>query len=174
MVHVVVLSESSTAMVVDCANRVPRLETVARLTSLYRRSPRSGARPDGPSVQGQTFCLNNLYSNGPKAGETPQIKSGPRFAPSQKKDSRPTSNCTQASVRGRSMVMGQLMRQIAVVVGLTVILTFPVTVVSGAGSQKQSDSAVHSITSGKVRMHEAARPVRSQTMLGPGLHGLRR
>ena len=35
--------------------------------------------------------------------------------------------------------MGQLLRQIGVVIGLTVILTFPVTVVSGAGSQKQSD-----------------------------------
>jgi hypothetical protein len=35
--------------------------------------------------------------------------------------------------------MGQLLRQIGVVIGLTVILTFPVTVVSGAGSQKQAD-----------------------------------
>ena len=35
--------------------------------------------------------------------------------------------------------MRQLLRQIGVVIGLTVILTFPVTVVSGAGSQKQSD-----------------------------------
>jgi hypothetical protein len=35
--------------------------------------------------------------------------------------------------------MGQLLRQIGVVIGLTVILTFPVTVASGAGSQKQSD-----------------------------------
>jgi hypothetical protein len=35
--------------------------------------------------------------------------------------------------------MSQLLRQIGVVIGLTVILTFPVTVVSGAGSQKQSD-----------------------------------
>ena len=35
--------------------------------------------------------------------------------------------------------MGQLLRQIGVVIGLTVILTFPVTVVSGAGSQKRAD-----------------------------------
>jgi hypothetical protein len=34
------------------------------------------------------------------------------------------------------------MRQIGVVVGLTIILTFPVTVVSGAGSQKHSDHTV--------------------------------
>ena len=32
--------------------------------------------------------------------------------------------------------MGRWMRQIWVVIGLTVILTFPVTVISGAGSQK--------------------------------------
>jgi hypothetical protein len=38
--------------------------------------------------------------------------------------------------------MRQLMRQIGLVVGLTVLLTFPVTVVSGAGSQKQSDHLV--------------------------------
>jgi len=31
------------------------------------------------------------------------------------------------------------MRQVGIVIGLTVILTFPVTVVSGAGSQKHSD-----------------------------------
>jgi hypothetical protein len=35
--------------------------------------------------------------------------------------------------------MSQLLRQIGVVIGLTVILTFPVTVVSGAGSEKQPD-----------------------------------
>ena len=46
--------------------------------------------------------------------------------------------------------MGQLMRQIGIVIGLTVILTFPVTVVSGAGSQKQSDhmSLVVGVTGG--------------------------
>jgi hypothetical protein len=38
--------------------------------------------------------------------------------------------------------MGQLIRQIGIVTGLTVILTFPVTVVSGGGSQKQSDRVV--------------------------------
>ena len=36
--------------------------------------------------------------------------------------------------------MRQVMRQVGIVIGLTVILTFPVTVVSGAGSQKHSDS----------------------------------
>ena len=36
-------------------------------------------------------------------------------------------------------LMSQLLRQIGVVIGLTVILTFPVTVVSGAGSQNQPD-----------------------------------
>ena len=38
--------------------------------------------------------------------------------------------------------MARLMRQIGVVIGLTLILTFPVTVVSGAGSQKQSEHVV--------------------------------
>ena len=38
--------------------------------------------------------------------------------------------------------MGQMIRQIGVVIGLTIVLTFPVTVVSGAGSQKHSDHAV--------------------------------
>ena len=47
--------------------------------------------------------------------------------------------------------MGQLLRQIGVVIGLTVILTFPVTVASGAGSQKQSDhlARVVAVTGGK-------------------------
>ena len=43
----------------------------------------------------------------------------------------------------------QLMRQIGVVVGLTVVLTFPVTVVSGAGSQKQTDHVVRFAVGGK-------------------------
>ena len=38
--------------------------------------------------------------------------------------------------------MGQIIRQIGVVIGLTIVLTFPVTMVSGAGSQKRSDQAV--------------------------------
>ena len=38
--------------------------------------------------------------------------------------------------------MGQMIRQIGVVIGLTIVLTFPVTVVSGAGSQKHSNHAV--------------------------------
>ncbi len=42
----------------------------------------------------------------------------------------------------RHAVMGQMIRQIGVVIGLTIVLTFPVTVVSGAGSQKHSDHAV--------------------------------
>ena len=37
------------------------------------------------------------------------------------------------------------MRQIGLVTGLTVILTFPVTVISGAGSQKQSHHVVAAI-----------------------------
>lgn len=47
--------------------------------------------------------------------------------------------------------MSQLLRQIGVVIGLTVILTFPVTVVSGAGSQKQSDHLprIVAVTGGK-------------------------
>jgi hypothetical protein len=44
--------------------------------------------------------------------------------------------------------MGQFMRQIGIVIGLTVILTFPVTVVSGAGSQKHSDHVVSSTAAG--------------------------
>jgi hypothetical protein len=38
--------------------------------------------------------------------------------------------------------MREFVRQIGIVIGLTMILTFPVTVVSGAGSQKQSDHLV--------------------------------
>ena len=45
--------------------------------------------------------------------------------------------------------MRQLMRQIGVVVGLTVVLTFPVTVVSGAGSQKQTDDVFRFTVGGK-------------------------
>jgi hypothetical protein len=43
--------------------------------------------------------------------------------------------------------MRQVMRQIGVVIGLTVILTFPVTVVSGAGSQKHSEHSVRTSSS---------------------------
>lgn len=39
-------------------------------------------------------------------------------------------------------VRGQVMRQIGVVIGLTVLLTFPVTMVSGAKSQKHSDHGI--------------------------------
>lgn len=53
--------------------------------------------------------------------------------------------------------MSQLLRQIGVVIGLTVILTFPVTVVSGAGSQQQSDhlARVVAVTGGKGQVHGA-------------------
>ena len=53
--------------------------------------------------------------------------------------------------------MSQLLRQIGVVIGLTVILTFPVTVVSGAGSQKQPDhmAGVAAVTGGKGQVHGA-------------------
>ena len=53
-------------------------------------------------------------------------------------------------------MMSQLMRQVGVVIGLTVILTFPVTVVSGAGSRKQSDiEAQLAAVGGTVRMQGA-------------------
>jgi hypothetical protein len=60
--------------------------------------------------------------------------------------------------------MGRRMRQIGVVIGLTVILTFPVTVISGAGSQKQGHHVV-AATGGaqhsqgwRQRRDEVARP----------------
>ena len=46
--------------------------------------------------------------------------------------------------------MGQVMRQIGVVIGLTVVLTFPVTVVSGAGSQKHPDHVGSTASGGKT------------------------
>ena len=53
--------------------------------------------------------------------------------------------------------MSPLLRQIGVVIGLTVILTFPVTVVSGAGSQKQPDhmARIVAVTGGKGPVHGA-------------------
>ena len=53
--------------------------------------------------------------------------------------------------------MSQLLRQIGVVIGLTVILTFPVTVVSGAGSQKQHDPMTRlvAMTGEKGQVHGA-------------------
>jgi len=51
--------------------------------------------------------------------------------------------------------MSQLLRQIGVVIGLTVILTFPVTVVSGAGSQKQPDMARVVAVTGGGEVHGA-------------------
>ena len=47
--------------------------------------------------------------------------------------------------------MGQMIRQIGVVIGLTIVLTFPVTVVSGAGSQKHSNHAVRAGADARVR-----------------------
>jgi hypothetical protein len=47
--------------------------------------------------------------------------------------------------------MGQMIRQIGVVIGLTIVLTFPVTVVSGAGSQKHSNHAVRAGADAHVR-----------------------
>jgi hypothetical protein len=41
-------------------------------------------------------------------------------------------------------------RKAGVVVGLTVILTFPVTVVSGAGSQKKGETETRVMTTYKV------------------------
>jgi hypothetical protein len=43
--------------------------------------------------------------------------------------------------------MRQVMRQVGIVIGLTVILTFPVTVVSGAGSPKHSGHIVTTLPS---------------------------
>ena len=60
--------------------------------------------------------------------------------------------------------MSQLLRQIGVVVGLTVILTFPVTVVSGAGSQKQPDHMSQvMVTGGKGQIHGAGVTARTGT-----------
>jgi len=56
--------------------------------------------------------------------------------------------------------MSQLLRQIGVVIGLTVILTFPVTVVSGAGSEQQPDHDMArgvAATGGKGQVAQAMR-----------------
>ena len=54
-------------------------------------------------------------------------------------------------------------RKAGVVVGLTVILTFPVTVVSGAGSQKKGETETRVIiTSGAVKtVYSPASPDRA-------------
>ena len=49
--------------------------------------------------------------------------------------------------------MGQVFRQIGVVIGLTLVLTFPVTVVSGAGSQKHSDHVRSTASRSKMPAH---------------------
>lgn len=61
--------------------------------------------------------------------------------------------------------MSQLLRQIGVVVGLTVILTFPVTVVSGAGSQKPPDHVARVLagTGWKGQVHGAVVMARAGT-----------
>ena len=61
--------------------------------------------------------------------------------------------------------MSQLLRQIGVVVGLTVILTFPVTVISGAGSEKPPDhvARVLAVTGWKGQVHG-----RSMAGMSPG------
>ena len=61
--------------------------------------------------------------------------------------------------------MSQLLRQIGVVIGLTIILTFPVTVVSGAGSQKQPDrmTRVVAVTGVKGQVHGVAVIARAGT-----------
>ena len=53
--------------------------------------------------------------------------------------------------------MRQMMRQVGVVIGLTVILTFPVTVVSGAGSQKHSDHLVRALPNQWTTVAQAER-----------------
>ena len=54
--------------------------------------------------------------------------------------------------------MGQMIRQVGVVIGLTIILTFPVTVVSGAGPQKHSEHRVRAVATetSKVIARDAA------------------
>ena len=53
-----------------------------------------------------------------------------------------THELRRGRIGPRESAMRQGTRQVGVVIGLTVILTFPVTVVSGAGSQKHSDHLV--------------------------------
>lgn len=53
--------------------------------------------------------------------------------------------------------MRQVMRQVGVVIGLTVILTFPVTVVSGTGSQKHSDHLVRALPNQWTTLAQAER-----------------
>jgi len=71
-------------------------------------------------------------------------------------------------------VMSQLLRQIGVVVGLTVILTFPVTVVSGAGLEKPPDhvARVLAVTGWKGQVHGAVvmakAALRSMARMSPG------
>ena len=69
--------------------------------------------------------------------------------------------------------MGQLIRQISVVVGLTVILTFPVTVVSGAGSQKHSDHVRSGASSGKTPALVTSLERRTEPYLTDTSHGVK-
>lgn len=72
-------------------------------------------------------------------------------------------------------VMEQLLRQIGVVIGLTMFLTFPVTMVSGAKSQKHSD---HGVRFGgetvSVRMPEVSRAKEHTDRVQPMRHEPRR
>ena len=65
--------------------------------------------------------------------------------------------------------MRQTMRQIGVVIGLTVILTFPVTVVSGAGSQKHSEHSVRTSLSQWTIHPQAERPAECSVTSGAAL-----
>ena len=64
--------------------------------------------------------------------------------------------------------MGQMIRQIGVVIGLTIVLTFPVTVVSGAGSQKHTGHVIHDAGT-TLKLPEQAQGV-STRVLGPRMH----
>lgn len=108
----------------------------------------------GPSVHCQTTCLENLlsdYPNYPKAGETPHLYRRPAICTAFP---YVTATYVEVTLNPRHFseavrVMHQFMRQIGVAIGLTVVLTFPVTVVSGAGSQKQTGHVVRFAVSGK-------------------------
>jgi hypothetical protein len=70
-------------------------------------------------------------------------------------DSRTSSKVAHDCAKGSPM--RQVMRQVGVVIGLTVILTFPVTVVSGAGSRKHSDHIVKTSPSQWTTLVQAER-----------------
>jgi hypothetical protein len=100
--------------------------------------------PAGPSVRGQTNCLKRYRPLGKRLGNSRILEA----AHDLHGGLTDTHDLRQAAARDfpRHAVMGQVIRQIGVVIGLTVILTFPVTVltfpVSGAGSQKHAEQRV--------------------------------